>query len=61
MSTLRKILLAVLLIAMVTVILVTWGSIGSIMLTLGLLVSLGAILIRYIMDKRDPDDFDWEG
>ena len=61
MGGLRKLLLAMLLVATVTVILVTWGSIGSIVLTLGLLLALGMILMRYVMDRRDPDDFDWEG
>ena len=61
MSGLRKLLLAMLLVSTVTVILVTWGSIGSIVLTLGLLLALGMIAMRYVMDRRDPDDFDWNG
>ena len=61
MGGIRKLLLAMLLIATVTVILVTWGSIGSIVMTLGLLIALGMIAMRYIMDHRNPDDFDWEG
>ena len=61
MSGLRKLLLAMLLVSTVTVILVTWGSIGSIVLTLGLLLALGMIALRYVMDRRDPDDFDWNG
>lgn len=61
MSGLRKLLLAMLLVATVTVILVTWGSIGSIVLTLGLLLALSMIAMRYVMDRRDPDDFDWNG
>ena len=61
MSGLRKLLLAMLLVATVTVILVTWGSIGSIVLTLGLLLALSMIAMRYVMDHRDPDDFDWNG
>ena len=61
MSGLRKLLLAMLLVSSVTVILVTWGSIGSIVLTLGLLLALGMIAMRYVMDRRDPDDFDWNG
>ena len=61
MGGLRKLLLAMLLVATVTVILVTWGSIGSIVMTLGLLLALGIIGLRYVLDHRDPDDFDWEG
>ena len=61
MGGIRKLLLAMLLVATVTVIWATWGSIGSIVLTLGLLIALGAIALRFVMDRRDPDDFDWEG
>ena len=61
MGGFRKLLLAMLLVATVTVILVTWGSIGSIVLTLGLLISLGAVLLSWVMQNRNPDDFDWEG
>ena len=61
MGGLRKLLLAMLLVATVTVILVTWGSIGSIVLTLGLLLALGMLAMQYVMDRRDPDDFDWHG
>ena len=61
MGTLRKLFLAILLVGTVTVILVTWGSIGSAVLTLALLLSLGYIVIHHIMENRDPGDFDWEG
>lgn len=61
MGKVRKFLVTLLLVAMVVVIWATWGSIGSIMLTLALLLSLGYLLIRHIMEKRDPDDFDWYG
>ena len=61
MGVLRKLFLVALLIGTVTVILITWGSIGSIVLTLGLLLALSMIAMRYVMDRRDPDDFDWNG
>ena len=61
MNGLRKFLLALFLIAIVTVILVTWGSIGSAVMTLGLLLALGAIALNHVMQNRDPDDFNWEG
>ena len=61
MGGLRKLLLTMLLVATVVVIWATWGSIGSIVLTLGLLLTLGMIAMRYVMDRRDPDDFDWNG
>ena len=60
MSGLRKLLLAMLLVATVTVILVTWGSIGSAILTLALLLAAGYMLVLKIMENRDPDDFRWE-
>ena len=59
MSGIRKLLLVMLLVATVTVIWATWGSIGSIVLTLGLLLTLGMLAMQYVMDHRDPDDFDW--
>ena len=61
LRTILLFLLVVLAIAITTLMLVTWGSIGSIVLTLGLLLALGMIAMRYVMDRRDPDDFDWEG
>ncbi len=61
MSGIRKLLLVMLLVATVTVIWATWGSIGSIVLTLGLLLTLGMLAMQYVMDHRDPDDFDWNG
>ena len=61
MSILQKLLLATILVAMVVGILATWGSIGSVTLTLGLLLALVLLAIRYVQHHRDPDDFDWEG
>lgn len=43
------------------VIILTWGSIGSALLTLALLLSLGYLLVMKVLENRDPDDFDWEG
>lgn len=57
----RKLLLALLLVFVLAVIILTWGSIGSAVLTLALLISLGFILLKKIMESRNPDDFDWEG
>ena len=61
MNRLQKLLLAVILIAMVIGIFVTWGSIGSVTLTMGLLLALVLLAIRYVQHRRNPDDFDWEG
>ena len=46
---------------MVIGIFVTWGSIGSVTLTMGLLLALVLLAIRYVQHRRNPDDFDWEG
>ena len=59
MSILQKLLLAVILIAMVVGIFATWGSMGSVTLTLGLLLALVLLAIRYVQHRRNPDDFDW--
>ena len=61
MSGLQKLLLVIILVAMVVGILVTWGSIGSVTLTMGLLLALVLLAIRYVQHRRNPDDFNWEG
>ena len=50
-----------LLILTLAVIVLTWGSIGSAVLTLALLLSGVYVLMLKIMENRNPDDFDWEG
>ena len=56
MSNGRKILLGALLAAVLLVILLTWGSIGSAALTLGLI--LGGIFIALKKSlNRDPEDY----
>ena len=44
----------------VAVIILTWGSIGSAILTLALLLAVGMILIQKFMDSHDPEDFRME-
>ena len=61
MKTAGKWLLTGFLVFLVAVIILTWGSIGSAVLTLALLLSLGYLLIMKILENRDPDDFCWEG
>ena len=56
MSDTRKILLGLFLAAVVAVIILTWGSIGSAALTLGLLLDSIFIALKKSMD-RDPDDY----
>ncbi|MBQ7801920.1 MAG: hypothetical protein IJ375_06330 [Oscillospiraceae bacterium] len=57
MGKLQKVLLFILLFVIVAVIILTWGSIGSAILTLALLLGVGFILLRKFMDSHDPDDF----
>lgn len=59
MSTGRKILLILLLVLTLAVIILTWGSVGSAMLTLGLLISVLFLALKKSLE-RDPRDFDWE-
>ena len=60
MGKLQKILLFIILFVLVAVIILTWGSIGSAVLTLGLLISLGFIALKKFMDTHNADDFRWE-
>lgn len=60
MSNFQKILLVLLYGGMLTVIILTWGSIGSAILTFALLLGLAMLALRKVMDSRDPDDFKWE-
>jgi len=60
MSSGRTILLGALLAAMLLVIILTWGSVGSAVLTLALLLTAGMLILKKVMDNRDPDDFRWE-
>ena len=60
MGKTRIALLIILLVMIVTVIIATWGSVGSAILTLALLISLGFMALKKIMDKRDENDFTWE-
>ncbi len=56
----RKYLPAAFLLLILGVIVLTWGSIGSAVLTLALLLGTGLVLIQRFMENRDPDDFKWE-
>ena len=61
MGKLQKLLLTVFLVVILIVIITTWGSIGSAVLTLALLLAGVYILLVKVMENRDPDDFDWNG
>lgn len=56
MSSTRKILLAILLVFLLAVIILTWGSIGSAALTLGLILGGIFIALKKALD-RDPADY----
>ena len=60
MRSTRTALLVIFLVLVLAVIILTWGSVGSAILTLALLLSLAYMLILKIMENRDPDDFRWE-
>ena len=53
-------ILRIFVVALIGVIILTWGSIGSAILTLALLLAAGYMLVLKIMKNRDPDDFRWE-
>ncbi len=53
-------ILRIFVVALIGVIILTWGSIGSAILTLALLLAAGYMLVLKIMENRDPDDFRWE-
>ena len=60
MSKTQKLLLVLLLAGMLAVILLTWGSVGSAIMTLALRVTAGYLLLTRFMETHDPDDFSWE-
>ena len=53
-------LLVLLAIGITTLMLVTWGSIGSAMCAFLLIVMVAALLYRKFVLERDQDDFDWD-
>ena len=57
MGGLRKLLLAMLLVSTVTVILVTWGSIGSIVMIFCLILLGLSLLYQHFITNRDDEYF----
>ena len=53
-------LLVLLAVGITTLMLVTWGSIGSILCAFLLIIMVAAVLYRKFVLERDEDDFDWE-
>ena len=60
MSIIRKLLLGAFLAGILAVIVLTWGSVGSGVLTLALILSGGYLLLRRFLETHDPDDFRME-
>ena len=54
----RLLLLGLLILCLVAVMVLTWGSIGSAVMALAL-ISMGSILLyRRFLDREDPDQWD---
>ena len=53
-------LLVLLAVGITTLMLVTWGSIGSVLCAFLLIIMVVALLYRKFVLERDEDDFDWE-
>lgn len=59
MGKFRIFLLVLLAIAITTLMLVTWGSIGSALCAFLLIIMVAALLYRKLVLERDEDKFDW--
>ena len=57
MGSTQKNLLTIVLVAVIALIIFTWGSIGSAALTLGLLLAGIFLLLRKSIIDRDADDY----
>ena len=53
-------LLVLVAIALVTLMLVSWGSVGSAMCAFCLIIMVSALLFRKFVLERDPDDFKFD-
>ncbi len=60
MSRIRILLLLVLAAALLAVAIATWGSIGSAALLFCLLTMGAALLVRWMQEKQDSNDYDME-
>ena len=60
MDRIRVILLIVLGLFLVTVMVLTWGSLGSAVMALCLILMVSALLFRKFLTNRDADDFQME-
>ena len=55
-----KILLILLAAALLTVMVLTWGSLGSAVMGLCLITMVSALLVQRFLTNRDNDQFDME-
>ena len=53
-------LLVLLAIAITTLMLVTWGSVGSALCAFLLIIMVVALIYRKLVLERDEDTFDWD-
>ena len=60
MSGFQKFLLALVAVGLTTLMLVSWGSIGSAMCAFCLIIMVAALLFRKFVLERDPDDFKFD-
>ena len=60
MGKIQIFLLVLMAVAITTLMLVTWGSVGSILCAFLLITMVAALLLRKFVLERDEDTFDWE-
>ena len=60
MGKLQIFLLVLLAIGITTLMLVTWGSVGSVLCAFLLVIMVAAVLYRKLVLERDNDMFDWD-
>ena len=60
MGKMQVFLLVLVAIGITTLMLVTWGSIGSALCAFLLVIMVAAVLYRKFVLDRDEDTFDWE-
>ena len=57
MGSFQKALLFIVMFVIVALIILTWGSVGSGILTLVLIIAIGYLLLKKFLDSHDPDDY----
>ena len=60
MGNIQIILLALLAVGITVLMVVTWGSVGSVLCAFLLIIMVAAVLYRKLILERDEDMFDWE-